>query len=122
MDFNHERDQQRLAQLPYGTKRKQVQLKRLYEFLLNPDYDGFQKKLFVVKEWLISPRRLATTEFTGLCRHVCTLLEKKQPLDPALELLLELIDDVPSQECQAVICAHEHNLLVGYYDAIVRDT
>src|SRR5688572_6869051 len=113
MHFNHERDQQRLSQRAGGIKRKQAQLDRLYEFVPNPDFKPFLEKIFTIKEWLLTPRSLCTFDFTGFIRSFCNLLKKKQPIDPAMDLLLDLIDDVPSEHCQSVIGKHEHNLLAG---------
>ena len=122
VNLNLERDEQRLSQRAYGIKRRQVLLKRYYDFLGNPDYTAFHPRLYILKEWLICPRSLPTLDVTGLARFFGKIVEKKEPIDPAMELLLDLMDDVPSEHCQSVIGQHEHNMLTGQYDSLINDS
>lgn len=78
-------------------------------------------QLWRVHDWLISPLTLQALDYTGLARHIVSVLRKGRDLDADLILLLTIIEGPPEPKKIDLMRQHERAVAKGLYDGLTKE-
>ncbi|MDB6029507.1 MAG: hypothetical protein JWM68_5730 [Verrucomicrobiales bacterium] len=116
-------DMERFAFLVF-TRQKQCApiLEEIHRLLLLPLCDADRKRLNTIRRWLLCPYTLWVVDCKGLAEKMCRdLLEMKQ-LSDDIAAVLQRLEDLPSEETQALIGKNERSVKAGVYEDFLTDT
>lgn len=85
------------------------------------DQHSLARELWHVHDWLISPLTLQALDYTGLAKHIVSLLQKGGDFDADLILLLTLIEDPPLARKVTLMKRHEVAVAEGRYDGLAKE-
>jgi len=82
----------------------------------HPDY----RRLAQLSRWWLAPISLWPIDVDGLGWRVLDRIRQGRRLDAATCLLLDLLDEVPSEGAQQVVADHEHDVQYGGYESLLH--
>ncbi|MFZ5497269.1 MAG: hypothetical protein ACOZE5_18255 [Verrucomicrobiota bacterium] len=77
--------------------------------------------LWRVHDWLIVPLTLQALDYSGLARHIISVLRRGEEFDADLNLLLALIEEPPAALKIERMRAHEEAVAEGRYDGLAKE-
>ena len=120
MSPQHNADWERFSKLPFrlGEKYGSTFL-RLLQTIETTSQHPDHKWLELMKRWMLNPYSLWRNPYHGQVEFMCDKIVAGERLDAQMLFMLELMQDLPSQEEQEMIIAHERGVEQGLYEDII---
>ena len=120
MSPQHNADWERFCRLPFRLGEKYGQtFRRLLETIEITTNHPDNKWLELMKNWMLMPFSLWRNPYHGQADFMCDVICRGERLDPQMLFMLDLMQDLPSQEEQDMIIAHERGVEQGLYEDII---